>query len=746
MAQLNYKDWGKNALKVLKEKGLIEALQLVGAILKDEKGAPFASRYDDISITFKYLLSYLARGMKDPQREEMANGIRARLVDLIADIDRSLNIQYSTEAFYNVARTVEYSRRTLDDVISEYLKYSSLYAIMCESETPDTALMKQRERALDDLFEWVWTASSLSGEDRDKLLRLAYETSDSATLRATIINACMLSLLRQYNSSRMLMLLDMYSRADNDETAARALIAIILVLNKYGEVTVYSSEVRRRLESWQDSLLSYSRLRDVEMALISAFDTDRVSKDFSTNVMPEMMKLQPQIRKMMQQMQQDLKGKDPEEIREQIESVGFNPEWEKLMADSGLEEKMRRMNDMLTEGNDLMYASFKNMKTAPFFRRPNNWLIPYESYRSELPADLLHIFQIAPRVKTHIMCDSDLYSLSFTIANMPAGMAAQMQQGMSAELNAMAEQSKDDFKTENTSFSIAAKRFAKDCYRFFTLFPGREAFGKPFSRPVAPDRLPIIGDTLFDSEFKRLVYEFFFRAGYYRLALDYLEPLAKSKDADYTIYQKTGYCHQMLGNYREALDYYLRAQLFDTQEIWIHTAIGNTYMKLHEYRNAAHSFESALKLTPDDKAILLQAGYARLAEGDCDIALTHLYKVDYMEPGIESARSIAWGEFLRNDAFKALEYSQKIIAGEYASEPSTQDYIRAGHIYMALGNLTEAIRMYQTPKDVSKRDLLADLPALEKSGVSISDFRLLVDYVLWKDRLPLLSDTSTGRL
>ncbi|MBD5217694.1 MAG: hypothetical protein HDS73_04290 [Bacteroidales bacterium] len=724
--------WATARLKELKQGGLLRALRSIGEFIEKHGLREFKGIFENISSTSGYMLDYLRNGFSDPQREDTYNTLAVKTVDLIGAIDRRMLAENSTDTFSGIVRTVNFSGRTVTDFLNEYRKFASLYSIMIESGERDEALVKKRERTLSELFESILVVATLTGDEHDLLMEISTDTEESVSVKYQIIGALLLSLLRNFNLSKFRLLLDIYERTTEESIAARALTAIILTLSEYGELAVFDKGVRIRLEAWQDSIVNYSRLREVEMAIISGFDTPRIMRTLNKTVIPDMLKMQPQIKSMLDEMNLDA-GLSPDDIMESMESLGYNPKWEKFMAESGLDKKMQEMSEMLESGGDVMYATFSRMKTGAFFRDISHWFLPFEADRSEIKGDVSFINSMLETNANRYLCDSDKYSMAFSISSIPAGMMGSMRAQIDEMVKMNREEQENDLRSHSPLFTTEVHAFVKDLYRFFTLYHAHKNYSNPFKNPVLPDRLPVLSESLFDSEFKEMVCEYFFKNGYYSIALPYLESLAAGPDAGYVIYQKAGYALQNVGEYRKALDYYLRASFFDEQEVWLKTAIGNVYLKLGEPENAVRAFEDALSTDDENVHLLLKISQTYILLEKPELALTHLYKLDYIHPIAEAAREIAWGEFMRNDSGKAKEYLGKVIEGKYdsggkrASQPC--DYVRMGHILLSEGNPAEAVKHYSLAAS-DEKEMRKDWPLLKKKGVSEVDFDLLIESVV----------------
>jgi tetratricopeptide (TPR) repeat protein len=62
--------------------------------------------------------------------------------------------------------------------------------------------------------------------------------------------------------------------------------------------------------------------------------------------------------------------------------------------------------------------------------------------------------------------------------------------------------------------------------------------------------------------------EFLFERNYYEQALEVYLILNQNGDNSLEIFEKIGYCFQKLKNYSEALNYYKKAELYETNRAW----------------------------------------------------------------------------------------------------------------------------------------------------------------------------------
>jgi hypothetical protein len=99
--------------------------------------------------------------------------------------------------------------------------------------------------------------------------------------------------------------------------------------------------------------------RTVYMELVKTVDTDRITRKIRDEVVPEMLKLKPEIDK---KINLNIENLDPAEMEE-------NPQWQEMMESSGLADKLKEMSEIQEEGGDVMLGTFERLKTFPFFRK-----------------------------------------------------------------------------------------------------------------------------------------------------------------------------------------------------------------------------------------------------------------------------------------------------------------------------------------------------------------------------------------
>lgn len=176
--------------------------------------------------------------------------------------------------------------------------------------------------------------------------------------KAQIISALMLGNLSFYDRNALTALIDIYEADINQKISARALVAILIVVAANPERVKTDAKIRTRLSLWQDSIITYQRLREVIMNIIRTRDTERISAKMQNEVLPELMKLRPEILHKLKDISEE----------SDMEMLDVNPEWEELLNKNGIGDKLKELTEMQLEGGDVMMVAFSNLKKFSLFQ------------------------------------------------------------------------------------------------------------------------------------------------------------------------------------------------------------------------------------------------------------------------------------------------------------------------------------------------------------------------------------------
>ena len=224
-------------------------------------------------------------------------------------------------------------------------------------------------------------------------------------------------------------MLDAYG-ADDARLSVAAFTGLMLLLHS-GRRRGLSAKAAAKLDAFRETENWRRDLRTAYMELIKTIDTDRISRKIRDEVVPEMLKLRPEIDK---KLNTSIEKLDPAEMDE-------NPEWHDMLEKSGLADKLKEMSEIQEEGGDVMMGTFAHLKSFPFFNEPANWFLPFHADYSEFTGDSSALMQPVAELMAAapFLCDSDKYSFMFSLAHVPAAQRDAMMSQFKAQGDQLAE-------------------------------------------------------------------------------------------------------------------------------------------------------------------------------------------------------------------------------------------------------------------------------------------------------------------
>lgn len=706
---------------------VVDAINLLNGLMDEEGIVKFNDNVKQLRQTYQYMLHYFAEGIADTSREVMFHTILSSLRDILQKLVVEKRMADSSELFYSTSRICRHRSINFINQINR-IEDTEANISLGEAAGIDTRELRiQKDNLLRELFDYLWT-SFITKEDASAIEAKILSTVTNKNLGAYILSALILSLLCVYDKNKLNILIDVYEKSETDILCARSLVGIVLAMDKYKEIIKEDNSLKNRMELWADSIMTYSRLRTVIKELIKARDTDRLTAKMRDEVIPELMKLRPDIIKKMRE-----SSIDPESM-----SMENNPEWEEILEKNGIADKLREFTEMQMEGADMMMVSFANLKSFPFFRNVNSWFLPFSVNHPALSGESNMIKPLESLIEMNkMMCDSDKYSLFLAFATIPEQQRNMMFGQFEAQMSQMMEEVKDKIdKDGHAEFNSEVIVYIRDLYRFFKLFTKKNEFKDPFDHPLNFMALPYLNQMLMDEEMLTIVGEFYFKRGYYPEALAILSMLENSQGLHPEYWQKIGFINQQIGNYQEALMAYQKSELLGDNSLWLlkNLAIVNT--KIGNFRAATGYYEAALEKDPDNISFLMNAGYSASRTGDYSSAVKFYYHANYIEPdNINIWRAIAWAELMNGNIEKSESYYSRI----QENNPEVIDFLNIGHLKLVEGNVKEALSYYRKAWYDDKNEFIkafnADSDVLKKLGVDSFTQGLLIDAIKINENL-----------
>ena len=679
---------------------------------------------DKLRESYRYLRRYALDGVTDPQRDEMLRGIGAGILKQSAAIIRGSKVDESPTLYFgNVRYERLQSDSNIPELVRKYREADGRVAMSMFSHQGDAnnKHVEEHSRLLDRLFNLIWVSYPLSADDVEALIKLLTDDNIRIELREQLAGAVMLGALEYYDERRLIILAKLYlSRENGIELRALVLLLICLWMQRGalgGKQLIDVMGAVKELSGWREDL------KMVFLNLVKTRDTARITRTMNEEVIPGMLKLRPEILK---------KFKDHNSL-EDMNPEDMNPEWEELLAKSGVGEKLKELNDLQTEGGDVMLGTFSGLKGFPFFHKVSNWFAPFYTDQpdvakvlDESAADLGELIGMAPMI-----CDNDKFSMVFSLGEIPSANRRMMLEQFKMQSVNLAELRNSKLNPELSDRNEQANRYIHDLYRFFTLFRRKMEFKNPFSSPINLAAIDLLADDFADAIALEAVGEFYFKRGYYSEAMDVFTLLFNSRKNDPQLMQKVGFCAQQSGEIADALDFYLKSELIKPNSLWTHRRIAQCYKLLGDHVKALEYYHKVAAAKPNDIGVALNMGHCYLTLENYSEALKCYYKVEYLDEGSRKAlRPLAWCNFVTGDYERAHHYYAQVLD----DEPTATDFLNVGHLRMAKKDFAGAALMYRNYMEAKGGNLeklisaiASDKKYLSKAGVDPVMLDLVTD-------------------
>lgn len=647
---------------------------------------------------YSLMCRYALDGVIDDNRNQVLEDIVSSIGATADAIIRSADMNTSPMLYFSALRYESMQTdSSINDVVALYREKTARYNMGVLAGNPDikeadgTLLVKSLEALAMRFFNLVWVRYPFEVADEEVLLSLMEDPTLPFYIKKLVLSAVMLGALNYYDERRLLLLGKIYQKG-LEQLDIRALCAMLLVMWVHRRY-INTRKMTMMIESLEE-LPNWEN--DVKMAflqLVRTRDTERITRTMREDVIPSMMKLKPEINKLI---------KDKNEVFDPS-MMDANPEWEELFEKSGLNDKLREISEMQAEGADVMMSTFSHLKTFPFFNEVGHWFLPfYAEYSSnkeilgDKSDDMVAMLDMNP-----MLCDSDKYSMIFSLEHVGASARQMMTEQLKAQGINMAELRSSALLANKIDRENIANKYVHDLYRFFTLFRRKNEFDNPFLSPINLVELPLLNKVFDDGHILELVAQFYFKRGYYSEAYSLFKLLLQRKPSDAQLYQKAGYCLQQTGDITGAIRCYERSELINSEHLWTIRRLADCYRMVGNSNKALAYYSRLATLKPDDLSIAYQLGNCLLDSGNYNEALKQYFKVEFKDASnTKVLRPIAWCLFLTEQDDRSAGYYEKIMS----DEPNANDHLNYGHLLMASKKYRDALKQYQYSFELSGRD------------------------------------------
>lgn len=675
---------------------------------------------------YKYMLDYLAEGHKDPSLNDMIVQTREVLFKANSLLLRELNLKDSSDVYSSTRRILAHRQISLDSLVenlTNILKVDEEKSL--ELDFP--YISQEQGKAINEIFNYIWTIGSVNEKDNDILNGILDQEGLPDYIKAIIVSAITLENISYFDPVSFEILLNIYESTDSIIVKARALTGIVLISLFHSDRLAGNLQLRSRLMLSSEDENLKQLVNEVIIGVIKTYDTTRIDKKMRNEVIPGLMKIKPEIIDKMRNLASD---------SENFLSEG-NPEWEELIQNSEIGDKLKEISDLQLEGADVMVTAFSSLKSFPFFSEAANWFLPFSPEHYAFSSlNGLKDKETLENLKA-VMCDSDLHSFMLSLNSMPlenrermlSQMNLQMKEAKEAMTNSIAE-------SDSVLLRKKIKQTLQDLYRFFKFFSKNHNLNDPFAKPfLNTDIQPLIPVFGIEDNNILLIAEFYFKNKYYFEAAGLYELSDSLTPGNFSLWEKIGFCYDRLQQHEKAVDWYSKADIVNPGNIWLIKKLAVSLKNSGKFDEANLYYKKALENEPDNYHLLMSYGHSLLNVEKYDEALKQFYHAQYLKPEKKDPiRALAWTELNAGNFDKASALYSKLLE---ETDPDKTDYLNSAHSALASGNFKKAVRLYTKFIELSEnKDITSlvlafrdDSESLKKIGVKTSDLRLIVDKI-----------------
>lgn len=731
---LTYK---KDILEKLSKRQLKDAFELLAKLIVNTQDWHAAEKLSELETNYKYMLHYQFEDTVDPQKDSIYNSILRTLYELTDDaVDELLTID-SSNIFYERLRinTVR-TPLTLDEIQKQLKEVSESWALADLLEAGDVKsarereLSVKRERVGSELFSYMFISPRAA--EKDELEYNFFIKNQDVPVREKLlfISALTLNLFHRFDGRKLCVLMDA-CRSDHEALRQRAIVGLIIILQMYDIRWQLYPECQFKLDALTEDESFRRSVLAVVKQLIRSRETEEISRKLTEEIIPEMMKFNSLAGKKLNM--QDLMG--------ETDFADKNPDWQKELENSGLANKLQEYSSLQMEGADVFHSTFSNLKSFPFFGELSNWFLPFDTQYSELQSlfsdkdGLNGVLQTAVLNSNH-MCNSDKYSFALSLLQIPASQRQIMAGRFGEEADQLKEIQKDaESLNPKANEEVISNQYIQDLYRFFKLYPYKNNFFDIFKLRLNFYDKKSIAPLISDHQSMLQIANYCFDKNFFSEALGIYQKLIANGSSESDLWQKMGYCKQMLDDLKGALEAFLQAELLSPDNSWIIKRIAQVYKSLKDPQHALEYYQRAAQLNPNNLNIELNIGHCYLDLGEYEKALNCYFKIEVLDSKSSKAwRPIAWTAFLLRKFELAQQYYLQILS----DKPNVHDYLNAGHVELCLNRKKTALEFYLKAayKTTDFNQFISlfeeDGKELIAAGIDTSFFPFLLDELRYK--------------
>jgi tetratricopeptide (TPR) repeat protein len=725
----------QNIVSLLHSRQVFDAIERLRLLVKESQKEFINDRLDNLLETYQNILKHSFSATHDPEREKVYHYLTRSLLEMADELKEMLltdargNNTYRMK--YELLRERRLERREALTFLEHLTFDSQLSGLLKEANVGDSKEMPVREEALVKIFNIIW----LTDKYTDAEIELLNATCDSKRLpwhdKALVVSALTLSLLHYFDVNKF-QILFRFAEKKEELVWERAMIGLFVASLKYNDRFYLYPILEEKTLAFRDFPEIEQNLEAMVIQFTKSKETEKVRRKWEEEIMPAMLKMRPKIEEKLE-LDQIFKEEFGEEK---------NPDWETVFEDvPGLLDKLQEFTEMQLEGMDVFMSAFSQLKGFPFFREISNWFVPFyienEAVKPALGSgggqtDLTPLVQKLEN--SYFMCNSDKYSFCLNLSMVPEQQKLMMMNMLSNEMSNFSEIEQDESLINSfaTTRSIYTQYF-QDLYRFFKIHPLRLEFEDIFDLDIDLYENAFVKHLVSGEKTIRNIAELFFDKKFYADALKVFLAILENDKSNIELFEKIAFCYEKEGRLDKAYDYYLKADLINSDRPWITRKLAFCCKYLNRWEEALRYYRQVEKVEPEDLKVQANIGQCLVHLERYEEALDYYFKIEVLAPeNHRIRRPLAWCSFLTGKLDTARDYLERLLAAD-AKNP--HDLQNLGHVLWCQGKPAEALKMYR--KSLAfigdfksfRNSFNDDRKHLAGFGISHFDMDLMLDFV-----------------
>lgn len=687
----------KRTINKLDERHLGEALELLQELANVLGDWKLLDEVADVNSAYGLLLYYMEQGNNDPAREQQHTNFIAtcyNIAEKAAQTERALVTGTSARM------------RSISEILKdmENLELKNITSEPCEEDAnKHVELYTELFNASYDSFLW-----------NDEAAAQAQEVIDSALIaendKVLMASGLFINCLQAFDARKIIFFADNYSTATSSMLRIRMLVAVAFTLYTYRNRLFAYPVITSKLKDLCNNPRFTTDMQNLQKLIIESLSTHEVDRKMREEIIPAMLKSH---------------NFNPEKFGiDSLEEISeSNPEWKNF------EQQVGKLAELEAAGADIYYSTFSTLKRYPFFNNAANWLYPFEENHPDIPKQIRKtgLKGIANALlKSDVLCDSDKYSFCMLTTQM-----TDVQVNMI--ISQLPEMGGYDTAIAQTSESTC-RNYLRNLFRFFYLYSGKSKPANPFETDMSLLDCNELAEAFKDKTEINKISAYAIKKGKYDMAISFLLLSETKGFADSEVYQELGFCYQKKKSYFDAIAAYEKANALSGDSKWTLQHLAQTNRIVGNYKDALNYYLLLETAKGEDAKIAFRCGECLVHLESYDDAMHEFFKAEYLNPDMTAAtRAIAWCSILTDDIKQARKYYDKLLLKEEQGE----DLLNAGHAAWIDGDTKAAVELYSRAYAELKREeflkrMQSDKEILKTHGISNYDITFMSDIVIRK--------------